>query len=189
MASAQAQIELSRDCAAVQVPYGNAVTLRAGTKVRVTQALGDTYTLQTAHGYMVRIESKDADAIGERPGARAAAVASADKRLDVPVEQTALWDAMRAVYDPEIPVNIVDLGLIYQCKTIAAADGEQGVRVEVEMTLTAPGCGMGDVLQEDVRRNILALDGVREVYVNLVLDPPWAADMMSESARLELGVF
>lgn len=190
MAAPQAHIELLRDCAAVQVPYGNAVTLRAGTKVRVTQALGDTYTLQTAHGYMVRIEGKDADAIGETPGARTAAAASAaPKRLDVPVEQAQLWDVMRLVYDPEIPVNIVDLGLIYQCKTIPAGEGEQGIRVEVEMTLTAPGCGMGDVLQEDVRRKISALDGVREVHVSLVLDPPWAADMMSESARLELGVF
>lgn len=191
MAHPAAQIELTRDCAAVQVPYGNSVTLRAGTKVRITQALGDTYSLQTAHGYMVRIEGKDADAIGRVAGdADAKTAAPADKRLDVDVEPEQVWDVMREVYDPEIPVNIVDLGLIYQCRILPSTQADApGARVEVEMTLTAPGCGMGDVLQDDVRRKISALDGVRTVAVTLVLDPPWASDMMSESARLELGVF
>ena len=183
-AAAGANIALTRDCPAVQVPYGNAVTLREGTMVRVTQALGDTFTLQTAHGYMVRIAGHDADAIGY---AGTAPKPSTSKAIDAPLDEAAVWDAIRKVFDPEIPVNVVDLGLIYTCK-ILRGDGP-GARVEVEMTLTAPGCGMGDVLQQDVHSKIDALDGVREVQVELVLDPPWSADMMSEAARLELGVF
>lgn len=188
----QPSMPLVRDCSAVQIPYGNMVTLREGTEVHIKQALGDTITLQTAHGYMVRIEAHDADALGEAYANRAKTPERV-KNMDAKVEEQMLWDVLRTCYDPEIPANIVDLGLIYHCRIAAEPAGEtpaaKGVRVEVAMTLTAPGCGMGDVLQEDVRRKISDVDGVREVDVSLVFEPPWQADMMSESARLELGMF
>lgn len=182
-------LELSRDCAAVQIPYGNQVTLRAGTEVVIKQSLGDTFTLQTTAGYLVRIEAHDADAIGKSAVAQAAAP---KKEVDphAKVKQEVLWDVMRTCYDPEIPVNIVDLGLIYACRIGPNSTPQApGVRVEVDMTLTAPGCGMGEVLKDDVQRKLSDVPGVAEVGVELVFDPPWAADMMSESARLELGMF
>lgn len=185
------KIALGRDCAAVQIPYGHQVTLRSGTEVVVTQSLGDTFTLQTQQGYLVRIEAKDADAIGLHAIA-AAAAPKGPEQVDphAKVEEAALWEAMKSCYDPEIPVNIVDLGLIYACRIgPTKIPDTPGVRVEVDMTLTAPGCGMGEVLKDDVERKVQQIPGVGEVMVELVFDPAWSAEMMSEAARLELGMF
>jgi probable FeS assembly SUF system protein SufT len=171
---------LARDVEVAAIPYGDKLTLTAGATVYITQALGGSYTVMTDHGYMVRIEGKDADAIGEEPKASPSEADVAGKS----VEQLA-WDQLKTCYDPEIPVNIVDLGLVYKCEA-APADG--GEKVTVHFTLTAPGCGMGDYLKQDVERKILELPGVKDADVQVVLDPPWSQEMMSDAARLQLGL-
>jgi probable FeS assembly SUF system protein SufT len=175
------QVIIQRDCDAIQIPDGTPVHLPAGTAVTITQALGGTYTVLTPYGLMVRIDEKHADAIGQDRPADAGAETAA-----LPLEER-VWAQMKKCYDPEIPVNIVDLGLVYDCKVTAADEGRS--RVEVKMTLTAPGCGMGDVLAVDVKRRIEELAGVAEADVEVVFDPQWTVDMMSEAARLELGLF
>jgi probable FeS assembly SUF system protein SufT len=134
----------------------------------------------TDHGYLVRIEGVDADAIGEQPTPPLTAQAAAGKST----EELA-WDQLKTCYDPEIPVNIVDLGLVYKCRV---EPQDSGARVRVALTLTAPGCGMGDFLRMDVQRKLLAIPGVAEAEVELVLDPPWDQSMMSDAARLQLGL-
>ncbi len=171
---------LTRDVEVVAIPYGDRITLLAGTSVFVTQSLGGSYTAMTDHGYLVRIEGKDADAIGEEPTLPLTAEAVNGKTT----EQLA-WDQLRTCYDPEIPVNIVDLGLIYRCEV---EPGEDGKKVLVALTLTAPGCGMGDFLRMDVQQKLLAIPGVNEAQVEVVLDPPWDQSMMSDTARLQLGL-
>lgn len=175
------RITLSRDVDAVEIPAGTPVTVPAGTAVMLLQSLGGTYTVQTDYGYMVRIEAKDADALGK-------AVRAAGK--DAPPLrgedlEAAIWEQLATCYDPEIPVNIVELGLVYRCD-IEPAEG--GSRVEIDITLTAPGCGMGPVLENDIRQKISALPGVAEAEVNVVLEPAWHPGRMSEAARLELGM-
>jgi len=179
------QITLRRDCVAAQIPSGQKVMLPAGAQVRVTQSLGGTYTVMTNNGYLVRIASKDADALGqETPTASPAGVsAAAERPADV---ERVVWDQLRTCFDPEIPVNIVDLGLVYHCQVTPVPGG--GNRVEVKFTLTAPGCGMGAVLQADIESKILNMPGVEDVDVEVVFDPPWNQDMMSEAAKLELGM-
>ena len=177
-----AAITLSRDCPAIQIPYGNSLTAREGTVVYMVHKLGDAYTVRTPQGYLMRIDSKDADALGQE----AEAAPEAPPERTGPVTEAELWDVLRTCYDPEIPANIVDIGLIYSC-TITGSD-EAGAHVDVVMTLTAPGCGMGQVLQDDVERKLSAVPGVSRVRVELVFDPPWDMAMMSESARLELGM-
>jgi probable FeS assembly SUF system protein SufT len=177
-------ITLARDCEAIQIPNGTKMVLPAGTVVMITQSLGDTYTVTTDHGYMVRISGKDADAMGlERPVIEAAAAKPADGPQDL---EKLVWDQLRTCYDPEIPVNIVDLGLVYQC-TVQPLEGG-GHRVEVKITLTAPGCGMGGILAADAQTKIGALPGIREANVEVVFEPAWNPSMMSEAARLELGM-
>ena len=172
---------LSRDVEAAAIPYGDKIPLTAGTTVFITQALGGSYTVMTDRGYMVRIEGKDADAIGEEAKAPTAE-AEADGR---PLEQLA-WDQLKTCFDPEIPVNIVDLGLVYKCETAALPEGgREGHR---QFTLTAPGCGMGDYLKQDVERKIAGLPGVKEADVQVVFEPAWDQSMMSEAARLQLGL-
>ncbi len=151
--------------------------LSSGTRVRITQALGGSYTVATERGYLFRIEAQDADALGKAPGEALAepAEASLEERI---------WARLRTCYDPEIPINIVDLGLIYSCEIL-----EEGRRVEIKMTLTAPGCGMGPVLAQDVQQRIESLPEVETADVEVVFDPPWDQNMMSEAARLELGLF
>ncbi|MFQ6674072.1 MAG: putative Fe-S cluster assembly protein SufT [Fidelibacterota bacterium] len=175
-------ITLTRACEATLIPYGKKVTLKAGEEVRITQALGDSFTL-LIHGNLVRIEGKDADAIGKEP-ARPSPPRETDH--EGPVDEQMVWDAIRTCYDPEIPLNIVDLGLIYSCDFISLEGS--GTRVEVKMTLTAPGCGMGGPLAEEVRNKILGVPGVTDVDVDLVWDPPWNQSMISEAARLQLGI-
>jgi probable FeS assembly SUF system protein SufT len=177
-------ITLTRDCEAIQIPSGAKMVLPAGTIVMITQSLGDTYTVTTDHGYMVRISGKDADAMGlERTAATP--VTSEPPRGAEELEKL-VWDQLRTCYDPEIPVNIVDLGLVYQCSVTALESG--GQRAEVKLTLTAPGCGMGGVLAADAQAKIEALPGISEANVEVVFDPPWNPSMMSEAARLELGM-
>jgi probable FeS assembly SUF system protein SufT len=172
------QIELARELEVTQIPSGIPHRLPAGTRVRLMQALGGSYTVMTDIGYMVRIDAKDADALGLTPSAAAA---------EVPAEfsEKLVWDQLRTVYDPEIPVNVVDLGLIYSCQT---APVEEGNRIEIKMTMTAPGCGMSDVLKADIQRKLSVLPSVKEVNVDVVFDPPWDPGKMSEGARLQLGL-
>jgi probable FeS assembly SUF system protein SufT len=171
---------LSRDVEVTAIPYGEKIPLKAGGTVFITQSLGGSYTVVTDMGYMVRIEGKDADAIGEQPLAGPSPEAQAQKPL-----QEQVWDELKTCYDPEIPVNIVDLGLVYSCEVSALPEG--GHKVSVRFSLTAPGCGMGDVLRHDMRTKIAGLPDVTEVDVEVALDPPWDPSRMSEAARLQLG--
>ncbi|MGH2727933.1 MAG: putative Fe-S cluster assembly protein SufT [Actinomycetota bacterium] len=177
-------IALTRDCEAIQVPSGTRILLPKGTTVRITQSLGDTYTVTTDHGYMVRISGRDADAVGlaasKGAAVEAARVASAEDL------EKLVWDELKTCYDPEIPVNIVDLGLVYHCEVTPLPEG--GNRVTVKMTLTAPGCGMGSVLAAEAEGKIAQLPTVRQASVEVVFEPPWNPRMMSEAARLELGM-
>ena len=177
-------IILSRDCEAIQIPSGQKVSLSAGTRVRVTQALGGSYTVTTDQGYLVSISGKDADAIGkEVEASQAEKLTAAEGSGDL---EKLVWDQLKACFDPEIPVNIVDLGLVYHCQVTHLPEG--GNKVDVKFTLTAPGCGMGQVLKDDMESKILSLSGVKEVGVEVVLDPPWDQSMMSDAAKLQLGM-
>lgn len=178
-------ITLQRDCEAIQIPNGTKVTLPAGSQVRVMQSLGGTYTVMTPHGYMVRIAGADADALGKVPPVGPQVDTAVTTRDPTEVEQL-VWDQLRTCYDPEIPVNIVDLGLVYHCEVTPLPEG--GNKVDVKFTLTAPGCGMGSVLQADIENKLLGLPTVEDVNVEVVFDPPWNQDMMSEVAKLELGL-
>jgi probable FeS assembly SUF system protein SufT len=168
---------LSRACEVLEIPSGIRHLLPMGTVVRISQALGDSYTVSTAQG-MYRIEGKDADALGLSVGQKDSAAQQGSFSKD------AIWAELRTVFDPEIPVNIVDLGLIYSCAITPLPEGN---RVEVKMTLTAPGCGMADVLKADVERKLSRLSDVKEVSVEVVFDPPWDPGRMSEAAKLQLG--
>ena len=175
-------ITLARDCEAIQIPYGNTITAREGTQLTLVHQLGDAFTVRTDHGYLLRIDVKDAEALGLQAKSAAAPVVASGGPLD----EAALWDCLRSCYDPEIPANIVDLGLIYEVKPEVLANGTQ--RVDVKMTLTAPGCGMGQVLKDDVERKLREQPGISDVTVELVFSPPWDATMMTEAARLQLGM-
>jgi probable FeS assembly SUF system protein SufT len=172
---------LSRDIEATAIPYGEKVPLKAGATLFVMQALGGSYTAMSDQGYMVRIEGQDADAIGEQVQAGPSAEELAGKPLGDQV-----WDQLRTCYDPEIPVNIVDLGLVYSCDTEELPAG--GHKVAVRFSLTAPGCGMGDVLKRDIEQKVKALPGVAESDVQIAFDPPWDQSRMTEAARLQLGL-
>jgi probable FeS assembly SUF system protein SufT len=176
-------IILERDCDAVLIPSGEPITLKAGDPVYITQTLGNNYTVYI-HGNLARIAGQDLDALGLEPIVETVrAAASADGSVD----ESLIWDQLRTCYDPEIPINIVDLGLIYDCSISSLAEG--GNRVEIKLTLTAPGCGMGQFLVEDVKSKIEQVPNVTEVEVELVFDPPWNYDMMSEAARLQTGMY
>ena len=177
------EIELKRDVNATRIPDGTRVPLLKGTRLKITQALGDTFTVFTEQGYMFRIEGKDADAIGkEIPKAVQERMAAPS---DVPLEKL-VENQLRTCYDPEIPVNILDLGLVYSRAITPLKEG--GFRVEIEMTLTAPGCGMGPVLQSEVQAKLQNLPGVKETDIRLTFDPPWGPDRMSDAAKLQLGM-
>jgi probable FeS assembly SUF system protein SufT len=179
-------ITLLRDVEASIVPVGTKVTLQKGEQAHITQSLGGTYTV-VVNGNMFRIEGRNADALGMEPEKRPAASATGGATTPEDLEKE-LWNQMRQVYDPEIPVNIVDLGLVYDCVVQAKDDPAGTYSVNVRMTLTAPGCGMGPVLQEDVHNRLLALEHVDEAQVELVWDPPWNQGMMTEAAKLQLGL-
>jgi len=170
-----------RECRVIQIPDGTPMVLPAGTSVRIAQALGDTYTLVTPRGLMVRLEARDADVIGKEPPAAPAAGEAG------PLEEQ-VWGQLRTCFDPEIPVNVVDLGLIYDC-TLTDPDESGQRQAQVKMTLTAPGCGMGQVLADDVKRKLEGLPGIAGAEVEVVFDPPWNPNMMTEAAKLQLGMF
>ena len=173
-------ITLSRDVEAIRIPSGDHITLPQGTGVIVTQALGGTFTVVVAHqAGMYRINGRDADALGKQIAENAAAV-------DGPFDEEQLWRQLRNCYDPEIPVNIVDLGLIYSLEVSEASAG--GKNVGVKMTLTAPGCGMGPSLAADAEQRLLGVPGVASANVELVWDPPWSPDRISEAGREKLGM-
>ena len=174
-------ITLTRDCEAILVPSGDRVTLARGSHVRITQALGGSYTVTTDRGSMVRIAGKDADALGLEPSV----VSRPAGEMSEDVEKL-VWDQLRACFDPEIPINIVDLGLVYDCRVIPLARGEN--RVEVKFTLTARGCGMGEFLKGDIRGKLLSVPSVKEAEVQLVWDPPWDQSMISAGAKYKLGM-
>ncbi len=176
------QIALKRDIQAIRIPSGERVSLYAGTELIITQALGGTFTVMTLQGVMSTVSGKDADALGkETPSEikRIEELAREGKSMDELVRAQ-----LRTCYDPEIPHNVLDLGLIYKCDVVALEDGFN--RIEVQMTLTAPGCGMGGWISEDIRHKLLLIPGVKEVKIDVVFDPPWNPSMMSPALRREL---
>ncbi|VVO34557.1 putative Fe-S cluster assembly protein SufT [Pseudomonas fluorescens] len=176
-------IELTRDCAATLIPHGDRLQLKRGERVMVAQALGGSITVQIVGGRLARIAAEDADALGlEAPQSQPRPRPALSGAFDI----QQVLDRLRTVYDPEIPVNVVDLGLIYQCHASPLADG--GQRVEIKMSMTAPGCGMGDVLREEARARVQSIPGVSQVEVEIVWEPPWDQSRMSEAARLQLGL-
>jgi len=173
-------ITLSRDCEVIEIPSGTRSTLPAGTLVSIMQTLGGSYTVSGGqYGYMYRIDARDADALGlptpETPAA------SEHK----PFSEQLVRDELKTIFDPEIPVNIVDLGLVYGCTITDAEQG--GHNIEVKMSMTAPGCGMGNVLKTDVESKLARLPDVKQVNVEIVFEPPWTPARMSEAAKLQLG--
>ncbi|MFT4197755.1 MAG: putative Fe-S cluster assembly protein SufT [Pseudoxanthomonas sp.] len=174
-------VQFERDCTAVMVPAGEAVTLPAGTYGYITQALGGSYTV-FVEGNLFRVAGKDADALGkESPQALELPDGAGDEQVE-----RLVWNQLRTCFDPEIPFNIVDLGLVYEVELGHREDGRRSVAVK--MTLTAPGCGMGEILVDDVRSKLEMIPTVAEADVELVFDPPWNRNMMSEAARLETGM-
>lgn len=172
---------LSRDVKAVIIPAGEEVTLREGTAGFITQALGGSFTVYV-EGNLFRVPGRDADALGKEPPPQPAVPENA---TDKDIEEV-VWRQLRTCYDPEIPINIVDLGLVYRCDVSQGSDGSRSV--DVDMTLTAPGCGMGDILVQDAQDKIAIIPTVGDVRVQLVFDPPWNQSMMSDEAKLQTGM-
>ena len=177
------EVSLTREVDAIQIPSGDTITLPAGTPVVITQTLGGTYTVATSAG-LARISSNDADALGVDPEEKKAKSAEAETLKDAPLEDQ-VWHQLKQVFDPEIPVDIVNLGLVYDC---SLKEGDDGTEVEIKMTLTAPGCGMGPVIAADAQARIMTLDGIENANVELVWDPPWNQDMISEEGKMKLGM-
>lgn len=174
-------VTIQRDVDAVIVPAGVAVKLRAGKTGFITQSLGGSFTVYV-EGNLFRVAGQDADALGKeivRPPELPPDATDEDVK-------NLIWEQMRSCFDPEIPINIVDLGLIYECELFREPDGERVV--SIKMTLTAPGCGMGEVLVQDVREKVELVPTIKRVEVELVFDPPWNQSMMSEAARLQTGM-
>lgn len=175
----QDTIEITRDCDALLIPSGVKISIQKGTLVMITQALGNSYTVYV-NGNLARVAGKDGDALGmvilDEPDVNA---------MEGTLEEK-VRELLKTCFDPEIPVNIVDLGLVYNCQVVEVPEG--GNRIEITMTLTAPGCGMGPVLVADIEQKVRSLHGVTEVKVDLVFDPPWDRGMMSDVAKLQLGM-
>jgi probable FeS assembly SUF system protein SufT len=174
-------ITLSRACEVIEIPSGIRAILPLGAVIRIMQSLGSGYTVATDRGYMYRVDAKDMDALGISH----AATAQAPQVQKGNFSEQMVWDQLKAVYDPEIPVNIVDLGLVYSC--VIAPQEQGGNRIHIKMSMTAPGCGMGNVLKADVQSRLSRLPGVQEVHVEVVFDPPWHPGLMSDAAKLQLG--
>jgi probable FeS assembly SUF system protein SufT len=179
----QQEIQLKREVPAIQIPSGDTLMLPAGTPVFITQRLGGTYTVATSQG-LARISSQDADALGIDPDESRKKQEEAVRLKDAPLEDQ-VWAQLKSVYDPEIPVDIVNLGLVYDC-TIEEVDGK--TVVSVKMTLTAPGCGMGPVIAADAQSKIMTIDGIDDARVELVWDPAWNQEMISEEGKMKLGM-
>ena len=176
-------VVVSRDCPAVTIPYGSPVTIEAGCMATITQRLGGSFTV-LVEGNLYRIEGSDADALGQDVVEREVFVP--EQPLSEKTVEDAAWIVLTQVFDPEIPVDIVNLGLVYTCAVNKLESGDYAIRME--MTLTAPGCGMGTMIADEARFKLQSIQGVEQVDVDLVWDPPWSRDMMSESARLQLGM-
>jgi len=177
------EISLTREVDAIQIPSGDTITLPAGTPVVITQTLGGTYTVATSAG-LARISSTDTDALGVDLDAEEAKQEAVEALKDAPLDEQ-VWHQLKQVFDPEIPVDIVNLGLVYDC---VVTDGEEGADVEIKMTLTAPGCGMGPVIAADAQARIMTLSEVSNANVELVWDPAWNQDMISEEGKMKLGM-
>lgn len=174
-------ITFTRDCEAVLIPAGDTVEIPVGTHGNITQALGGSFTVYIA-GNLIRIAGDNADAIGQEP----------PEPLQLPDNATAedvetlVWQQLQTVFDPEIPINIVDLGLVYRCE-FDHTDPEHR-RLAIDMTLTAPGCGMGDILVDDARSKVTMVPTIDQINVELVFEPPWSMEMMSDAAKLQVGM-
>jgi probable FeS assembly SUF system protein SufT len=180
-------ITLSRDIEAIQIPSGLTKKLPQGTPVIVTQALGGTYTVVVEHSAgLFRVLAQDADALGKTVAEVAGNNGSPSAKIEGPLDEAAVWAQLKTCYDPEIPVNIVDLGLIYSLEIKPLEGG--GNLVEVKMTLTAPGCGMGPSIASDAQRKILTVPGVTDAQVDVVWDPPWGAERISLEGKAKLGM-
>jgi probable FeS assembly SUF system protein SufT len=179
--NSQQDIVLKRDCEAIQIPSGTILILPAGTQVIVTQALGGTYTVATPGG-LARIDEKDADALGLDKSI----LEAPKKTVPEGTLEEAVWKQLKTVFDPEIPVNVVDLGLIYDCAITTLDTGL--TKAHVKMTLTAPGCGMGPTIAADARSKIVTIQGIDDAEVELVWDPAWNQNMISEAGRMKLGM-
>jgi probable FeS assembly SUF system protein SufT len=180
----QTEIITNREVNAVQIPSGDPFVLPAGTAVIITQTLGGSYTVATQSG-LARISSDDADALGVDPSDTVGSPAGGD---DLPADASAedrIWNQLKQVFDPEIPVDIVNLGLVYDC-SLNEEDGK--TTANIKMTLTAPGCGMGPVIAADAQARVMTIDGIDDAHVDLVWDPPWNQDMISEEGRMKLGM-
>ncbi len=175
---------LTRDVEASVVPIGTKVTLQKGETAHITQSLGGSFTV-IVNGNMFRIAEQDADALALEVKAAPAPVAASRPLTQEELEKK-VWEALKTCYDPEIPVNIVDLGLIYDCHLTPI--GADNFKADVKMTLTAPGCGMGPVLAQDVQNKLVSIEPIDEANVELVWDPPWNQGMMTEAAKLQLGL-
>ena len=178
------EVTFSRNAEGIMIPSGEHVLIPNGSHATITQSLGGSYTLITERGLMVRVSGREVEAIGKTPE-NVPDVKAGDEVTPEKLE-TLVWDQLKTCYDPEIPVNIVDLGLVYLCEVQPADDGGQNVKIK--MTLTAPGCGMGPVLAHDVKGKIEALPGVKSADVEVVFDPVWDRSMMSDAAKLQLGM-
>jgi len=178
-------ITVNRDVDAILIPAGTPITLPEGSEVFITQALGGNYTVNI-NGNLAQVAAQNADALGfDVPEPLKSKTGTVEGPGEV--DEELIWQQLRTCYDPEIPVNMVDLGLIYNCKITKLEDG--GNQVNILMTLTAPGCGMGDFLSEDVKQKVAMVPNVTEVNVELTFDPPWNQEMMSDAARLQTGMY
>ncbi len=185
-------ITVRRDCDAVHIPAGTPINLPEGSVVFITQALGGSYTVNI-NGNLARIAAKDADALGFDPEEKPEVVPNNEELIgDGKVDEEEIWLQLKTCYDPEIPINIVELGLIYDCQITPLEVGDNhpaGNRVDILMTLTAVGCGMGQFLADDVKVKVASVQNVTEVNVELTFEPPWSQDMMSEAAKIQTGLY
>ena len=184
--STNKEITINRDCDAILIPSAQPILIHKGTVVALKQALGGSFTVNLG-GNLARIESINADALGfvECPAQKKKK--KIEKTITGSANEDEIWEQLKTCYDPEIPVNIVDLGLIYRCDVVDNKDGIGSI-VNIDMTLTAPGCAMGDVFLDDIKQKVIFINNVVEVNVELVFDPPWTMDKMTEAAKLQLGL-
>lgn len=178
-------ITLTRDCPVIAIPAGTRETLVGGSTVRIMQSLGTSYTVVSGCGAMYRVDAVDADALGIKAPVQPGRAQGAPESAAAQFSEKLVEEQLRTVFDPEIPVNIVDLGLIYACEITPMEGGHH--KIDVKMSMTAPGCGMGNVLKADVEAKLSRLPTVKQVEVEVVLDPPWSPARMSEAAKLQLG--
>lgn len=180
------EITITRDCEAILIPMGTPITIPQDSIVIVTQALGGSYTVNV-NGNLARVAGKDADALGADESDLAKVKDANEIVGDGTVDMDQVWEQLKTCYDPEIPVDIVELGLIYDCEITPIEEG--GNRIDILMTLTAAGCGMGDFIADDVRQKALSVDNITEANVQVTFDPPWDSSMMSDVARLATGMY